>query len=220
MPVEIINSTPWDTEDLTKFFLPLINGTGIDTVKVVLLLAQPGAKREDQGLYEVSTSLYDLAQGKLPSHINIQIISPRRAAARTDLLDRMAQVDNLAIHEIALPGPIAAGISHALIKLTHVCRQKTVYAIKKAIGDQWEFRKHLGGERYQVCECSKTLKVYPVIRGNTKTRTTPPVDINQLKRRGRWALEAAESYRGKMEKQLALAESLGKRIRKLEGKGR
>lgn len=222
MPIELINETPWDTEELTKFLVPLCADTGIENLKVSLLLAQPGQKRADQALYEVwGLNFFALKQEKLPTKATIHIISPKRVAARTDLLDRMSQAVDLATHEIALPEPIVAGIAHAFEKLAQVCvsiRKGQAYATKRILGEAWNFRKHFGGELYQICECAKTLKVYPIIRGNTKTRTAPPVDIKRLKRRGRGALEAAENYREKMEKQLALAEKLGRRIRKIEAK--
>ena len=219
MPIELINTTPWDTEGLTKFLVPLCADTGIETLKVSLLLAQPGQRRADQPLYEIcGINFSALKQEKLPTKATVQIISPKRAAARTDLLDRMALIEDLAVHEIALPETIAEGIAHAFERLGYVCRQKTAHARQMAVGDEWVFRRHFGGERYQICECHKTLKVYPFIRGNTKTRTLPLVDINKLKRRGRWALESAEKHREKMEKELALAQRLGVRISKLEAK--
>ena len=221
MPIELINTTPWDTEELIKFLEPLCADTGIATLKVSLLTAQPGEKRKDQPLYDVAgIDPYKLKEGKLPTKATVWIISPKRVAARTDVLHRMSQVDDLDPHEIALPEAIIGGISHSFERLSQVCQK--IRAGRRhtlaSLNDPWEFNKHFQGNPHRCCKCSKTLDSYPLIRGNTRTRTTKPVDIKRLKRRGRWALEAAEKYREKMEKQLALAERLGRRIRKIEGR--
>jgi hypothetical protein len=208
----IENTTPWNTEELTKFLSPLCKGTQIESIDVSLLLAQPGRKREDQALYNLGgINFYALKENKPLTKVNVEIISPKRAAARTDLLDRMAQVDSLATHEISLPGPIAEGIAHAFGRIAFINGGGRM-------GDQWEFRHHFTSDRHHSCTCSKTLSTYPVIRGNTKTRTAPPVDIAKLKRRGRWALESAEKLREKMEAQLDLAKRLGERIVREEAK--
>ena len=216
MPVTVENTTPWNTEDLSKFLLPLCIGTSLESVRVDLLRAQPGVKRENQALYEIgSINLYAFkSNGTLPTEALVQIISPKRAAARTDLLDRMAQIEDLDLHEIALPDRIVGGIQHAFIRLRTICGPRG----QAQMGDQWEFAKHFYDHKYRGCECRKPVIDPALIRGNTKTRTAPPVDIDRLKRRGRWALEAAESHRVKMEANLAKAQKIGARIMKLEAK--
>jgi len=217
MSLKIENKTPWDTEALTKLLTFLCEKTPVELLKVETLRAKPGVKREDQTLFLIEGVDYYAACGNGqrapytgPTKLTVGLISPKRAAARTDLLDRMAQVDDLKAHEIALPESIVGGICHAFGKLKSLCAPNS----RRPRGDSWEYRKHYSGE----CKCSKHLSAYPVIRGNTKTRTAPPVDIAKLKRRGRWALESAEAHRLKMEQNLVKAQKLAERIRKEEAK--
>ena len=216
MPVTVENTTPWNTEELTSFLTPLCKGTTITEIEVNLLRASPGVKRKDQSLYEIDgLNLYNFkTSGSLPNKCTVKILSPKRAAARTDLLDRMAQVGgDLEPHEINLPEKITNGLSHAFTKLATISGPHGL----SMMGNQWDFNRHFfGGQR--ACDCRKPSENYKAIRGNTKTRTAPPVDIDRLKRRGRWALEAAESHRVKMEANLAKAQKIGARIMKLEAK--
>jgi hypothetical protein len=215
VPVTIENTTPWNTEELSKFLLPLCVGTNLESIKVALLRAQPGVKREDQPLYEVKVNLCAFAQnGTLPTECLVQIISPKRAAARTDLLDRMAQVEDLDPHEIALPDKIVGGTQHAFTRLRTICGPGG----KDRMGNQWDFAKHFEDHRYRGCDCRKPVIAPVLVRGNTKVRTAPPVDIDRLKQRGRWALRSAETYRKKMEASLAKAQKIGARIMKIEAK--
>jgi len=215
MPLTIENKTPWDTEALTKLLTFLTEKTPVETIKVETLRARPGVKREEQRLYLISgIDFYNATTSsqplKLLTKLTVKLISPKRASARTDLLDRMAQVDDLGVHEIALPDGIVGGICHAFGKL------KSLYTpnARRPVGDSWEYRKHYEG----TCACSKHLSAYPVIRGDTRARTAPPVDIAKLKRRGRWALESAENHRIKMEANLVKAQKLAERVRKAEAK--
>lgn len=216
MPLKIKNTTPWDTEALTKLLTFLCATTTIESVKVETLRTRPGVKREDQTLFLVSgVSHYNVTSPsptpiKLPTEIVVGLISPKRAAIRTDLLDRMAQVNDLGPHEIALPNGIIGGICHAFGKIKALCGLNAP-RIKQ---NSWDYRQHFNGS----CKCGKHLSAYPVIRGDTKARTAPLVDIKKLKQRGRWALESAERHRVKMEEKLAEAAKLGERIRRFEAK--
>lgn len=214
MPLTIENKTPWDTEELTRFLTFLCEGTPIDTVEVILNRARPGTKREDQQLFAVSgINFYDIQQnGTVPTHVVVKVISPKRSAARADLLDRLSQAGDIATHETVLHPKIVGGIAHAFGKIKNLCNQ--LRAGHSVIDDTWEYRRHYEG----TCDCNRDLSAYPTIRGNTKVRTSPPVDIDRLRRRLRWALEAADKWREKMEERIKAAEKLRKRIEKAEAK--
>lgn len=216
MTILIENKTPWDTEALREFLSFLCENTDIHTVTVDLLRAHPGVKRIDQALFKVGgINFYAIEQnGTLPKTVKVSVISPKRSAARADLLDRLAQAGDLEPHETTLHPKIIGGIAHAFGKIKNLYSQARAGRRVLFSGNTWDYRKHYEGG----CECNKTLTVPTTIKGNTKTRTAPPVDLARLKRRGRWALESAEMHRMKMEKQLALAQRLAKRIKEEEAK--
>jgi hypothetical protein len=177
MTLTIENKTPWNTEDLTEFLTPLCERAGTAMCEVVILRAAPGRKRAEQELFNVSYPRPYRGPRSL-CHIKIGLLSPKRAAARTELLDRMAQAGDLVTHESALPATVVQGVAHAFDK-----------AVEWSKGADHEWTHVNGG-----CGCDLTSVPAPLIRGNTKIKTAPPVDIENMRKRLTSAKNAIRSH--------------------------
>ena len=177
MKLTIENETPWNTEDLTKFLTPLCEKTGTTTCEVVILRATPGKKRNEQTLFDINYS-HPFKGTRRLDHIKVGLLSPKRAAARTELLDRMAQAGDLVTHESALPSKVVQGVVHAFHKATEWLN-----------GGNYEWSHDNGS-----CSCDVSALPAALIRGDTKIKTAPPIDIESMRRRLASAKNAIRSH--------------------------
>jgi hypothetical protein len=99
---------PWATDDLVGFIATLLVDLPFTNIVIENHRPQPGVKREKQKIIKLSTKWND------KSLLTIGILSPKRAATRSDLLDRLSLADDLKPHETSLPERALAILQHAL----------------------------------------------------------------------------------------------------------
>lgn len=208
------NQTPWRTEDLFSLLLPYIrdhdeilygynrDAFPVEGWTVETLRASPGVKREKQQLAKVSFNRHS----KHGSRMVVSIISPKRAAARTDLLDRLSVTDDLKANETILPPKVFRRLKHALDNL-------------KSMGDYSS-----PGNRYECpvgrCRnCDLDRIPFQIIRGDTKQKTKPAKPLKRLERELDWARSSMEAALEKAEKKRKEIERLEKRIAKRRAAG-
>lgn len=149
--MNIENNTPWNTEDL----IALVNTcsktrNNFITIRFLTIPPVPRRSKDKQPLLRAERSIHDLT---------IELLSPKRAAGRTDLLDRMSHTQTLHPHEIAMPPRIVAGIIHSV---SHVLD---------------------GGIAHVnlACDCDLSTIKPRLIRGDTKARVRPKRGLQGLK---------------------------------------
>jgi len=198
--MEIENKTPWNTEELLAFLTPLIHSS-YTKLTIDNQRPQPGRKREKQRLVEVH-AYYDGSP-----HLEINLLSPKRAKARTNALDRLSLAGSLATHEAAIPATELADIKHRL-RNRKVTTERPPY--KGALYNC------LSGE----CKCEKPTDALPLIRGDTKKRTQPPVSLERLELRLRWAESTITSAEEALRKAVKSRDRLKSRVERLQAKQR
>lgn len=207
----ITNKTPWSTPDLLGWLLPLCKDTTLTEISVELLCATPGTKRAEQKLFNFSgINLYGATDPKggdpRPSKITLYLLSPKRAASRVDALGRMALVHDLEVHEALLPEGVVRGIMHAFQMIRRLSKNKL------SLGhNSWDYRKHFFGQ----CDCPVMAiaeQYMPIIRGDTRIRTTKRKSIDCLDRELGWALNRVETYAKKLAEAEEQVQRLEKRI--------
>ena len=170
--MQIINKTPWDTEGLTA--LVTMMGDSLPNLEKVTFInhqPQPGVKREKQDIYEGSEPYNYNSPPKNEARIEelcFELLTPKRVKARTSALDRLAYAKDLKAHQVPLPVSVIEKIVHSLHQASKV---NTI--------DRWNRREHLRGK----CECDKTLPESPIIAGDTRVKTRPPITVAQLQRK-------------------------------------
>lgn len=194
----IKNETPWDTGDLAAFLIPRIRrlreaGTEINKVLVKTKGTTPGAKKEKQRL--VSAKM-DWQNATL---LEVQILSPRRAADRTDLLDRLSLADDLKPNEARMPPIILARLDHAL---------------RRANSNQYY------GCRMGRCDCKLRPIDDVIIRGCKKAKTRTPKTLEQVERSLSRAERNVVRQQEKLDDAVRKRDRLLKRVEKLRKKER
>lgn len=186
----IENETPWNDADLAELLIPwLRENRDIEKIKVQTLRAQPGVKRENQQLLKASM---DTWSRNPDPEITLSLISPKRASARTDLLDRLSLAGDIKSSESHMPLQIVSKITHVLTK----SRKR----------GEWKCSRG---------ECNCTLPPSDVIlRGCTKTRTQPRISLERLEQQLHWAEQYVENAREKLEKEIKKRDRLIKRVEK------
>lgn len=154
------NETPWSTDDLKALIEPII-GTTFTAVNVHILNPTPGVDKEDQVTSSVET-YYQNHQGRgYPRYINIHLISPKRAAARTDLLDKLSTVDEP--NTAFFPPKAVSQLQHQLKLITD-----DAFA-------PYHYRACIDGR----CSCPSPGPTGK-LRGDTKARTRPKETVRGL----------------------------------------
>ena len=179
--MQIENKTPWDTEGLTAL-ITTMPCKRVEKLTFITHQPMPGVKREKQRLYSCCESW------RTDGELEIGLPSPKRVKSRMNALDLLAFTKDLEPHQVPLPVAVIESIIHSLR-----------YAYSS--GDRRTRRPHLEAE----CECDKTLPETPIIAGDTKAKTRPPVTVQQLERKLGYACAEVEGY------EEALAEALTKR---------
>lgn len=208
MTIKIENKTPWNTGDLEKLLLPLLEGTSVKDVIVDLRRAQPGVKRDEQQLVYISSGNYGVP---ITDRMLLDILSPKRAQSRSEMLSRLSLAGDVQPHEAVLPEEVAGTILHAIDAIKNPAK----YGSNPYGRYDWEFNKHTRGD----CSCPKPVdRELPVVRGDTRVKTEDSPDIERLERKLEWAEKDAQKYRERMEKAQAQADRLKVRIEKLRAK--
>lgn len=194
---KIENETPWNTADLAGFLIPLIRERNIDKIAIKTLQARPGVRREDQKL--ASANLWDRrssAGGE--NHLVVRILSPKRAAARTDLLDRLSFSGDLKASEAVMPQKVLARLKHSIENVDNRAGWNTP-------------GYHC---RYDDCGCDLPDPDY-IVRGCTKTRTKPVKSLEDLESELHWANRGVEQKQERLKDEI---ESSAQYIKKLQTK--
>lgn len=167
--MEIRNTTPWNTEDLGNFLRPLAKDCGITSLTINLLEAMPGQAREKQRAAELEVKIRQTAHASpwvptfsIDGAATLEILSPKRAGARSNPLDRLSVAQDFETHESMLPREAIAVIVHAFDTLRETVKRVQVGGQV----DSWNLREHLRG----VCKCQKQ-EVDVTIRGDTTVKT-------------------------------------------------
>lgn len=203
MPVEIENLSPWNTEDLVRFLTPLAAGTVVTKIVVGIAQPQPGVKKDEQRLVWIESTVRG---GQVSDTMAIDLLSPKRAADRTEVLSRLSVTGDLQPHESVLPDEVIATIIHSF---------ETVRTNRGKL-DNWQLQNHVRGR----CGCEKPLpdNLKVVIRGDTKAKTAPTYSIDQLENKLYYARREVAKYRKRLEKALMQEDRLVARIEKQRAK--
>lgn len=165
---KIVNHTPWNTEDLEKMILPMVTGCGLSVIQVGLIAHNVGRWRAKETLGRVKFANQKLGHDK-QDEAWIEILSPKRAAARAEALDRLSLCESLGTHETMLPLSVIATLEHSFEKIYEAKSQA-----KRGPGsvlhrnETWGLHDHFSGH----CECApESPKVPIVVRGDVKAKT-------------------------------------------------
>jgi hypothetical protein len=198
---KVENETPWNTADLAAFLIPFVkrhNGD-IGSFKISILNPQPGVKREEQPLVKIGRGYNDKGV------VTIRVLSPKRAAARTDLLDRLSLADDLKPKEAAMPAKLVMRLAHALDNIHNYNSYSSNGLWRCAEGH---------------CKCNLAAETShlttPIIRGDTTAKTKPRKTIKRLKLELQWAEDSYAKALEKAEKEKKKADRLRQRIAKRE----
>lgn len=187
---KVKNETPWNTADLAGFLVPYIKKHGFESITVETLNPTPGVKREKQPLVRA------FRHYRTREDITVRLLSPKRAAARTDLLDRLAVSEDLKASEACMPKRVVAQMAHAIDNI-----------ISDA-NNRWKCS-------HGSCECPALLIDHGVIiRGCTKARTRPRKTLARLETELRWATNSIAKLQAKLEKEITKRDRLQKRVDK------
>ena len=198
--MEIENRTPWDTKALTALVAPLAAGTTLTKLIFVNHQPHPGVKREKQLIVEVRARFTHNADKFKVHHLTIELLTPKRAKSRTDALERLSYAHDLEPHEVALLPTVTERIVHAL---------KTIRR-QQDFRDQYDFSKHLWG----TCGCDMAVLNPPLIRGDTQTKTAPPVSEERLKQQLKWAEDSVILQEKRLKKAITKRNRLRARVKK------
>lgn len=200
--MQITNKTPWCTAGLEAFVLPFAKDTKIVDIQFYNQVPRPGVKREHQKICEFGeNSTYDYSRNTVtayPTLLRIGLLSPKRAKARLDPLERLARAKTLQIHEIDLPHTVLAQIAH------------TFTWLKKPAKQYYHWRGHVIGN----CNCKMGVIAPPVIPGDTRVKTGTPVTKARLHQKLRWAQQSVDRLTEKLEEKTKARDRLLVRINK------
>ena len=192
----VTNNTPWETDALVSFLAPYLVDLPFTSIVIESHRPMPGWTREKQRIVKLVT------KGRDDNDLVIGILSPKRAAVRTDLLDRLSMADDLKPHETKLPRKALETLHHALM----------VRADKQRTHTKWSCER---GE----CRCSPArLDHVPLIRGDTRAKTSTPKPLATLKRDLRSAQRSVGYCQARLDKATKRRDILLKRINKAETK--
>lgn len=174
--MDIINNTPWDSQELAAFLTPLLEGSSVTKVVVDNHQPLPGTRRAEQKLCAVSTPYHYGKGNPPPVEVRVELLTPKRAKGRMTTLDRLAYSADLQPHEVPIPQAVIEDVTHAL-----------KYLRNHPTEEHYQRRKHLvgrsEGRHNKACDCARTVASVPVIRGDTRAKTRPPVTARQLRRK-------------------------------------
>ena len=205
----IVNKTPWNTEGLTALVTAMGDPVGrLETITFVNHQPQPGVKRAEQIIYE-GAEPYNYGQEKDESYVTeliLQLLTPKRVKTRTSALDRLAFAKDLESYQVLLPVSVIEGIVHTL----HT-------AAKRHVGeDRWDRRQHIQA----CCKCNKSLPETPIIAGDTRVRTRPPITMERLEQKLHWAnqtvIACEQELRAAIESAAKAQARVDNRVKKLE----
>jgi hypothetical protein len=198
----IENNTPWNTSELLEFLTPLIHAS-FTRVTIENHKPRPGQKREEQKLVTVDAH-YD-ERNHERNHLRLHLLTPKRAKARTDTLDRLSLAGSLAAHEAAIPATVLASLYHMLRSITKGRQNSNLYECPDSC-------------KYDSCKCEKSTDGLPIIRGDTKQRTQPPIPLKRLEQQLRWAETGVKSAEFALEKAVKHHARLKIRVERARGK--
>jgi hypothetical protein len=201
--MQIENKTPWDTEGLTALVTAMSDSLpNLEKVTFINQRPQPGVKRGNQTIYGGSEP-YDWQKPNQDrtyiKELCLELLTPKRVKTRTSPLDRLAFAKDLEAHQVPLPVSVIENIVHALHAATKTYPNT----------NRWERRPHINGS----CSCNKDLPETPIIAGDTKARTQPPVTLAQLQRKLYYAEKQVERSQKDLDDATAKADRLRKRIK-------
>ena len=196
--MDIENKTPWNTEELLAFLTPLIHSS-FTKLTIDNQRPQPGRKREKQRLVEIHTGFGERSQ------LEINLLSPKRAKARTDTLDRLSLAGSLETHEAAIPATVLADIKHRLRN-------------RQAGADEPRYKSNMYNCLNGQCKCEKPTDALPLIRGDTKRRTQPPVSLERLEAQLRWAESSITNAEEALNKAIKSRDRLKIRVERARSK--
>lgn len=228
--MNITNNTPWNTEDLTKFITETFSGLAITDVHIDLMAPRSNRWRKHEWI--ATGSVKD-------STLSLELLSPKRAAARSETLDRLSLAGDLQKNETRLPVSVISMIRHGVEKW-HEATKETK---EMKGGDRFPlvgFHEHLGkggnpwGWGWQrvwsclggYCSCDYPEAVdAPVIRGDTAVKTHGPATVtvedleekirHNQKQQAKYTSEAV-GLRGQADRCEAKAASYQPKIDRLE----
>jgi hypothetical protein len=191
----VTNNTPWETGGLVAFLAPYLVRLPFTEIVIETHRPMPGVKREAQRFASAKTTLRD------ETKLTIGILSPKRAASRTDLLDRLSMADDLKPNEALIP---ALALGH----LAHILNTR----ISVQGNSKWTCKRG-------SCECKVKLNAYlRPIKGDTKARTTKEKPLATLKRSLRSAEQSVDYCQTRLNKATKRRDLLLRRINKAEAK--
>jgi hypothetical protein len=212
--MNITNNTPWNTEDLTKFITETFTGLKITDVHIDLMAPRSSRWRKQEWLATGSVKA---------STLTLELLSPKRAAARSETLDRLSLAGDLKKDETRLPVAVIAMYRHGIEKWREAGKEMV-----GDLGDRYARQRVwscIGG--YCSCDYSDTVDDAPIIRGNTAVKThgshsIPAEDLEEKlrhnrKMQGRSASEAV-NLRSQAERCDAKAAGYQTKIDKLEAR--
>jgi hypothetical protein len=208
--MQITNKTPWNTDSLIAFVGPWLTPTGIKTVEFYNQTPRPGVRRENQILCEVDeNSVFDYQSGKVtsgPTELKIGLLSPKRAKARLDPLERLARAATLEAYEIDLPLVVIKHLVHTFTWLKKRPKETPTR-------DYYQWRSHVKGYCKDDCKKEKVIAP-PTIPGDTRVKTGNPVTLERLQQKLRWAERSVDSLTEKLEKETKARDRLLVRVDK------
>jgi len=199
--MQIINQTPWDTEGLTALVTAMGDSLPhLEKVAFITHRTQPGVKRGNQKIYNGSEP-YDWQKPNKDetfiTELCFELLSPKRVKTRTSALDRLAFAKDLEAHQVPLPVEVIEKIVHALHS-----------AAKVWTADRWKRREHINGR----CKCNKSLPETPIIAGDTKARTRPPVTMAKLRSKLRGAQRSVAYAQAELDKAIVARDRAALRV--------
>lgn len=162
-----LNETPWNTEDLRRFILPLAEGLGLDTIAITILEPQPGVAREKQIVARITTRSPGARRHDTHARIEgveVELLTPKRADVRTGALDRLSVVEDLKTTEALLTEDAVARVIHGFQTL----HDRAADIKRGGTIDHYTMSRHLRGK----CACKlPATQDTVIVRGDTTVKT-------------------------------------------------